>query len=47
MAKTKEPSPYAVWLSEQNFTGHKNKRIVYINMCIGILIGFALGILIF
>ena len=47
MAKSKETSPFAVWLSETNYTGHRNKRMIYISMSIGMLFGFALGILIF
>jgi len=47
MKKIKEPSPFQIWLQTVNYTGHKNKRIVYVSMGIGILIGFSLGILVF
>lgn len=43
----KEATPFSVWLSEKNYTGHRNKRMFYSAMGIGIMIGFSLGILIF
>lgn len=43
----KEATPFAVWLSEKNYTGHRNKRMFYSAMGIGLMLGFALGILIF
>jgi len=45
--KEKAPSPFKIWCEERNYTGHRNKRMVYVSMGIGILLGFALGILIF
>jgi hypothetical protein len=46
MSKQKGPSPFKVWCEEKNYTGHRNKKMIYTFTMIGIMIGFALGILI-
>lgn len=46
MAKSdKGPSPFKIWLEEKNYTGHRNKRIVYAMFGVGLMIGFALGVI--
>lgn len=48
MAKLpKEATPFSIWLSTKNYTGKTNKRMFYVAMCIGMMIGFSLGILSF
>jgi len=46
MSKQKGPSPFKIWCEEKNYTGHRNKRFVYIGFCIGVMMGFALGFLV-
>lgn len=47
MGKDKSPSPLKIWMEEKNYTGHRNKRIVYTFFGVGVMLGFALGILAF
>lgn len=44
MASQKGPSNFKIWCEEKNYTGHRNKRMLRIVFGVGIMIGFALGI---
>lgn len=43
--KDKGPTPFKIWMEETNYTGKKNKKIVYTFFVVGLMLGFALGIL--
>lgn len=45
MGKNKGPTPFKVWMEETNYSGHRNKRIVYGFFGVGLMLGFALGII--